>query len=124
MLNKEKITLLLSLGFLVLSVLRAVGALGEGQTVEVSFEEPAGATSMETSKTVTLDWFKFDVPESTLRNPFQPVSTWKSAQPDAMPMPPVPTMSRRVPLPGPVSESKNARPARETEVPEQKEEES
>lgn len=123
-LNKEKLVFLLSLLPLALCIYAGLGALRQVQQFEPQskFREPAPAVGV-LEGTVEIDWPHVAERTQPLRDPFAQLSDWRSAAPDALPLPEVPPLARRTPLPGILAGAHAARPPREHRMPERKEEE-
>ncbi|MGE3165106.1 MAG: hypothetical protein AB7O52_09390 [Planctomycetota bacterium] len=115
--NKEKIVLLLALVVLAFAIYAGIQAIARAASWEPSFQEPAPSPRGANLPTVDIRWFEFPKRGREPRDPFEAVSEWRPAEADALPLPPLSDLRRRVPLPAPLFDSRLARLPRESVMP-------
>ena len=117
--NKEKAVFFASLVVLALVVIQSIASwTGAPGGATFDFREPEASTRVETRTVEKIAWVELASVGPEARDPFQAISEWRPAPPDPMPLPGIPPLEYRVPLPSEIATAAGARPARAKNLPE------
>ncbi|MFQ5653357.1 MAG: hypothetical protein ACE5GW_01330 [Planctomycetota bacterium] len=115
--NKEKVIAALSLVVLLAAAAWTARSWTTGRQ-EVHLQEPAPSSEGGIGTPLPIQWIEAGALAGGARDPFQPISEWRSAPRDPLPLPPLGALTRRVPLPAPIAGATMAPPPRERSMPE------